>query len=82
MTKANDNSRYVQPRPEGGWEVVKEGHERASSVTRTKQEAVDRGRQIVQAQGGGELRIKNREGKLIDSDTIKPGRESPKRDTR
>jgi hypothetical protein len=47
-----------------------------------KQEAVDRGRDIVRNQGGGELRIKNREGKLIDSDTIKPGKESPARDTK
>jgi hypothetical protein len=82
MGKGNDSDRYIQPRREGGWEVVKERHDRASVVTRTKQEALDRGREIVRNTGGGELRIKDRHGKLIDSDTIKPGNESPKRDTR
>jgi len=83
MAKGNDNDRYIQSRGKaGGWEVIKEQHERASAVTRTKQEALDRGRDIVRNAGGGELRIKDRHGKLIDSDTIKPGRESQKRDTR
>jgi Uncharacterized protein conserved in bacteria (DUF2188) len=82
MGKGNDNDRYVQPRREGGWEVVRERHDRASVTTRTKQEALDRGRDIVRNAGGGELRIKDRHGKLIDSDTIKPGNESAKKDTR
>jgi hypothetical protein len=41
-----------------------------------------RTRRIIRNQGGGELRIKNEQGRLIDSDTIKPGRESPRRDTK
>jgi len=74
--KGNDNDRYVQPNKErGGWDVVKENHRQASAHTRTKAEAIDRARQIVRNQGGGELRIKNEKGRLIDSDTIKPGRE-------
>jgi hypothetical protein len=81
--KGNDNDRWVVPNPErGGWDVVKEGHERASAHTDRKAEALDRGREIVRNQGGGELRIQNQQGRLIDSDTIKPGRESPKRDTK
>lgn len=80
MGKGNDNDRYVQPRSEGGWEVVKEDHDRASAVTRTKQDAVDRGRDIVRGQGGGELRIKNMDGHIGDSDTISPGRESSAKD--
>lgn len=71
MSKANDSDRYVQPRPEGGWEVVKEDHDRASAVTRTKAEAVDRAREIVRNDGGGEIRIKNLQNKLIDSDTVR-----------
>jgi hypothetical protein len=79
--KGNDNDRYVQPNKErGGWDVVKEGHHRASAHTRTKAEAINRAREIVRNQGGGELRIKNERGRLIDSDTIKPGHESSKRD--
>ena len=77
----NDNDRYVQPNKErGGWDVVKEDHVRASAHSQTKAEAIARGRRIVSNQGGGELRIKNQQVRLIDSDTIKPGRESAKRD--
>jgi len=79
----NDNDRYVQPNKErGGWDVVKEGHKHVSAHTQTKAEAIDRARQIVRNQGVGELRIKNEQGRLIDSDTINPGRESATRDTK
>jgi len=82
MGKGNDNDRWVQRRPDGRWEVVKERHERASAVVSTQAEAIDRGREIVQGAGGGELRIKGRDGKLRDSDTVAPGAESARRDTR
>lgn len=83
MGKGNDNDRYVVPNTErGGWDVVKEDHERASAHTGTKKEAVDRAREIVENLGGGEIRQANREGKFIDSDTTKHGNESSKRDTK
>ena len=82
MGKGNDNDRIVQPRPDGRWEVVKENHKRASAVTDTQAEAIDRARPIVGNAGGGELRIKGRDNKFRDSDTIAPGNESPRRDTR
>lgn len=80
MAKGNDNSRYVVPNPNGGWDVVKENHERASAHTDRKVDAIDRAREIVSNLGGGEIRIQNKEGRFIDSDTVKPGRESPTRD--
>jgi hypothetical protein len=80
--KGNNNDRYVVPDKSGGWNVVKEDHRRASGHFETKQEALDRGREIVRNAGGGELRIANRQGRFIDSDTIKPGNESPARDTK
>jgi hypothetical protein len=81
--KGNDRDRYVVPNDErGGWDVVKEDHGRASAHTRTKQEAIDRGRQIVGHLGGGELRIANKQGRIIDSDTVPRGSESRRRDTR
>jgi hypothetical protein len=61
---------------------VKERHKQASAHTATKDQAINRARQIIKNQGGGELRIKNERGQLIDSDTIKPGRESRARDTK
>lgn len=82
MSKANDSDRYVQPRPEGGWEVVKEDDERASALTRRKSEAIDRAREIVTNLGGGEVRIKNLDGRFADSDTQGRRSESRARDRR
>jgi Uncharacterized protein conserved in bacteria (DUF2188) len=79
----NDNDRYVQPNKErGGWDVVKELHKQASAHTETKQEAIDRAREIIRNQGGGELRIKNERGQLIESNTVAPSRQSPVRSER
>lgn len=83
MGKGNDNDRYVVPNTErGGWDVVKENHQRASAHTSTKKEAVDRARQIVENLGGGEVRQSNRDGRFGDSDTTKHGHESSRRDTK
>jgi hypothetical protein len=71
VTDKNDTDRYVVPNPEGGWDVTKEDHKRASAHTDTKKEAVDRAREIVRNQGGGEIRIQNKQGKFIDSDTVR-----------
>jgi hypothetical protein len=71
----NDNDRYVQPnKKRGGWDVVKELHKQASAHTETKEQAIDRAREIIKNQGGGVLRIKNERGRLIESNTVKPGR--------
>ena len=81
MDKGNDNDRYVVPNSErGGWDVVKEDHQRASAHTDTKKEAVDRAREIVENLGGGEVRQANQKGRFSDSDTTKHGRESRARD--
>lgn len=83
MTKANDTDRYVVPNNErGGWDVKKEGAQRASAHTRTKKEAVDRARQIVRNEGGGEIRIHGRDNAFMDSDTVRgpKHRESRARD--
>jgi Uncharacterized protein conserved in bacteria (DUF2188) len=82
MGKGNDGSRYVQRRPDGDWEVVKEKHQRASSVQPTQRQAIDRAREIIRSEGGGELVIKDRQGEIRDTDTVAPGHESPRRDTR
>jgi hypothetical protein len=75
LSKANDSDRYVVPNKDrGGWDVVKEDHQRASAHTDRKKDAIDRAREIVGNQGGGEIRIQNKEGQLIDSDTVRgPG---------
>lgn len=73
MGRGNDNDRYVQKREDGQWEVVKESAGRASAVTRTQKEAVDRAREIVHNRGGGELVIKGADGRIRSKDTIAPG---------
>jgi Uncharacterized protein conserved in bacteria (DUF2188) len=85
VPKANDRHRYVVPNEErGGWDVKKEAAKRASTHTPRKSEAINRARQIVRNQGGGEIRIQNQKGKLIDSDTVKgpKHRESKARDSK
>ncbi len=75
--------RHVVPNPKGGWDVKKPGGNRASKHTSTQKEAVDRARDIVKNQGGGEVRIHGRDGKIRDSDTIAPGNDpTPPRDKR
>ena len=77
------NDRHVVPNPDGGWDVRKRDASRSSSHHDTQADAIDRGRQIVGNQGGGELYIHGRDGRIRDSDTIAPGSDpNPPRDTK
>ncbi|WP_369677227.1 DUF2188 domain-containing protein [Mycobacterium malmoense] len=67
---AERNSREVVPNPDGGWDVKKPGADRASAHYERQSDAVDRARRILKNDGGGELRIHGRDGKIRDSDTI------------
>jgi hypothetical protein len=62
----------VTPHPEG-WSVEKPGATRASSVHDTQQAAIDAARGYLQNEGGGELAIKGRDGRVRAQDTIAPG---------
>lgn len=59
---------HVVPNPDGGWDVRKGGASRSSGHFETKQEAVDRGREISRNQET-ELRIHNRDGRIASSDS-------------
>lgn len=65
--------RHVTPNPRGGWDVKKPGGTRSSGHFGTQGEAIDRARRIVSHEGGGEVRIHGRDGRIRDSDTIPPG---------
>jgi len=81
MSKKDD--RHVVPSREGGWDVVAPGGQRASSHHDTQRAAIDRARNIVQNEGGGEVVIHDRRGSIRDSDTVAPGRDPyPPRDRR
>lgn len=75
VKRASANDRYVVPNTRnGGWDILKEGHRRATGHARTKNEAITNARKAVRNDGGGELRIVNRSGKLTESNTIRPAK--------
>ncbi|WP_332643566.1 DUF2188 domain-containing protein [Aeromicrobium sp.] len=67
------NKRTVQRRDDGNFEVRKPGGARASAVTRTQAEGIDRAREILRGDGGGELAVRALDGQIRQQDTIKPG---------
>lgn len=67
------NKRVVQQRPDGKHEVRAPGAPRASAVTRTQGEGIDRAREILANDGGGELQVRGRDGTFRKQDTIAPG---------
>ena len=77
------NRRIVQQREDGRWEIKAPHAERASAITDTQSAAIDRARDILGNDGGGELTIKGTDGKVRDSDTVAPGNDpNPPRDRR
>jgi hypothetical protein len=62
--------RYVKQNAHGGWEVLKEGHRRAPRHYDTQQQAVTRARELARREGGGEIRVMNTMGKVVDAVTV------------
>lgn len=58
----------VGPHRDGGWQVKRDGAERASSTHDKKADAIERGRELAR-KAEGELRIKGKDGKIQDSDS-------------
>lgn len=80
---ANNNRRHVVPSSDGGWDVKKPEAGRVSAHTNTKAEAEARAREIVRNAGGGEVVTHGLNGRIQDSDTIRPGNDPfPPRDTK
>jgi len=59
---------HVVPDPDGGWDVKRGGGQRSSGHFDTKQDAIDRAREISRNQDT-ELIIHNRDGKISGSDS-------------
>ena len=60
-------NRSVQPSKRlGGWEIVRAGSRRASEFDDTRAGAVKKARVMVRKDGGGEVRIKNDLGKVVE----------------
>lgn len=67
------NKRTVQKRDDGKWESRAPGASRASTVGDTQREVIDRTRDILANDGGGELAIRGENGRIRKQDTVKPG---------
>jgi hypothetical protein len=63
-------NRYVKQNAQGSWDVLKEGHRRSVIQEPSKQAAVSRARGLVQRDGGGEVRVMNDVGKVMDTRTV------------
>jgi hypothetical protein len=75
------NERHVTPTADGNWKVQKPGADKASAILDTQAQAIDRARDILGNDGGGEIVIHGRDGKIRDSDTVSPGNDpNPPRD--
>ena len=79
MAKGKD--RIVSQRPDGTWAQKRNDAGKASSVHGTQGEAIDAAKEMLQHQGGGELSVKGRDGRIRSKDTIAPGNDPcPPRD--
>jgi hypothetical protein len=66
------SNRHVVPNPDGGWDIKKPGSSRSSAHETRQADAIKRAKQIVRNQGGGEVRVHGRDGRIRDSDTVAP----------
>jgi len=68
-------------RSDKGWAVKKPGVSTPESQHRTQSAAERQAKKQVGREGGGEVRIHGRDGRIRDSDTVRPGRDPfPPRD--
>lgn len=62
---------HVTPRSGGGWDVKKEGNQRASGHFDRKSDAVSRGKGLAKNQPLGQIKIHGRDGKIQTEHTYK-----------
>lgn len=75
------NERHIVPNPAGGWDIKKPGADRSSGHFELQSDAVDRAKEILGRDGGGEAVIHGTDNLIRDSDTVAPGNDPfPPRD--
>ena len=67
-------NRHVVPDGDD-WKVVAPGAKRASVRADTQAEAIDRAREIIRKDGGGELIVQGENGRIRQKDTISPAKD-------
>jgi hypothetical protein len=76
-------NRHVVPNPDGGWDVKEPHNPDPASHHRTQADAEAAAKHDVGRQGGGEVIIHDRQGRIRDKDTAPPGHDPhPPRDRR
>ncbi|WP_015062461.1 MULTISPECIES: DUF2188 domain-containing protein [Micrococcaceae] len=79
--KPANNVRHVVPdKKAGDWKVSEPKKAAPTAAAPTQKKAEVLAKQQVKSAGGGEVRIHSRDGKIRDSDTVKPGNESKIKD--
>ncbi|OGY59428.1 MAG: hypothetical protein A3H02_02875 [Candidatus Niyogibacteria bacterium RIFCSPLOWO2_12_FULL_41_13] len=63
---------HVSRRADGDWQAKKEGADKAGGIFDTQCEAEKMAKEFSANSGGGEVRIHGLDGKIRDSDTVKP----------
>ena len=77
------NYHVAKDKDSGQWSVKKVGGQKASGLANTQKEAEKIAKGFSANSGGGEVRIHGLDGKIRDSDTVKPGNDPcPPRDTK
>lgn len=61
-------NQHVTPHPDGGWQVKGAGNSKATVITDTKQQAIDKAREIAKNQGS-ELIVHGKDGKIQSKDS-------------
>jgi hypothetical protein len=74
--------RYVRENANGGWDVLKEGHQRATEHADTRAKAIARARVLARREGGGEILVMGRTGKVVEANTVPPSRGAKRRSGR
>jgi hypothetical protein len=66
------STRYVKRKTTGrGWDIVKQGHRRATAHGATEADAIETARKLVLQEGGGEIRVLNRTGKVVSESRVR-----------
>lgn len=79
MSKPQDRS--VSRRDDGSWVNKRNDASKASSIHGTQKEAQAAARAMLKNQGGGELTTMGVKGRIVDKDTVPPGKDPfPPRD--
>lgn len=79
---SNNNRRDVSPNSGNGWKVTKPGSARPTAKVSTQGAAESIAKGQVAKAGGGQVYIRRPSGVIRDADTVKPGNESSKKDTK